>query len=77
MTLTFIRASLHYLFCIFIVALLSFVGPVPGVHAASITVNDTCSLKNAIIAANTDTATGGLCGGKRRGYHHVDGGRRN
>ena len=34
-----------------------------NVSAASITVNDTCSLANAITAANTDTATGGCAAG--------------
>ena len=34
-----------------------------NVSAASITVNDTCSLANAIAAANTDTATGGCAAG--------------
>ena len=39
------------------------VAPVPAVYAASITVNSSCSLSDAITAANTDTATGGCPAG--------------
>ena len=41
MTETFIRSWLRYTLTLFIVALILFVRPVPGVHAASITVNAT------------------------------------
>ena len=39
------------------------VAPVPAVYAASITVNSTCSLADAITAANTDRAKGGCPAG--------------
>ena len=63
MAITFIRGWLRYFLTIVIFALIFIVRPVPGVRAASITVNDTCSLKNAITAANTNTATGGCAAG--------------
>ena len=44
------------------VILLSY-SPLQKVHAASIMVNATCSLADAITAANTDTATGGCATG--------------
>ncbi len=37
--------------------------PTRTVNAASITVNSICSLADAITAANTDTATGGIADG--------------
>ena len=37
--------------------------PTNKIHAASITVNATCSLSDAITSANTDTATGGCVAG--------------
>ena len=48
----------RYTLALLIVTLILFVRPVPGVHAASITVNASCSLDDAITAANTDRATG-------------------
>ena len=39
------------------------VAPVPAVYAASITVNSTCSLADAITTANTDRAKGGCPAG--------------
>ena len=63
LTLSYIRASFRYSFTLFIVALMVLVSRVSLVHAADITVNDTCTLKNAITAANTDTATGGCAAG--------------
>ena len=57
-TLSYILASFRYSFTFFLVALMVLVSRVSLVHAADITVNDTCSLKNAITAADTDTATG-------------------
>ena len=71
LTLAIIRACFRYSFTLFIVVLIAVLSQVSLVHAADITVNDTCSLKNAITAANTDTATGGCRGRKRRGHHHL------
>src|SRR6185503_709192 len=45
------------------VALALALGNIPPAQAASITVNGSCSLINAITAANTDTATGGCAAG--------------
>ena len=44
-------------------AILFFLSPVQSIFAASITVNATCSLSDAITSANTDTATGGFADG--------------
>ena len=63
LTLAIIRACFRYSFTLFIVVLIAVLSQVSLVHAADITVNDTCSLKNAITAANTDTATGGCAAG--------------
>ena len=63
LTLSCIRASFRYSFTFSLVALMVLVSRVSLVHAADITVNDTCSLKNAITAADTDTATGGCAAG--------------
>ena len=43
--------------------LLILAAPTLRVRGASITVNAACSLPNAIIAANTDTAAGGCTAG--------------
>ena len=48
---------------LFIVALILILRPGPGVHAADITVDTSCSLPDAITAANTDTATGNCAAG--------------
>ena len=58
LTLTFIPACFRYSFTFFIVALMILLSQVSLVHAASITVNASCSLPDAITAADTDTATG-------------------
>ena len=63
MALSFIRGWLRHILSILFVALIVFVRPSPEVHAASITVNASCSLSDAITAANTDTATGGCAAG--------------
>ena len=47
--------------CLIIVTCIMF--PPSLVHATSITINASCSLADAITAANTDTATGGCVGG--------------
>ena len=47
----------------FIVTLILFARPIPGVHAASITVNASCSLADAITAANTNATKGGCPAG--------------
>ena len=63
LTLTFIPACFRYSFTFFIVALMVLLSQVSLVHAASITVNVSCSLPDAITAADTDTATGGCVAG--------------
>ena len=63
MTLASLGGRMRNSLYLFIVALILILRPVPGVRAASITVNDTCSLKNAITAANTDVETGGCAAG--------------
>ena len=63
MTLASLGGRLRYVVTVLIVSLILFVRPGAGVQAASITVNDSCSLPNAITAANTDTATGGCAAG--------------
>ena len=50
--------SFRYYLYVLIITLILFARPIPGVHAASITVNASCSLDDAITAANTDRATG-------------------
>ena len=57
------RVWLRYTFYVFIVAFILFARPIPGVHAASITVNDSCSLADAIAAANTNRTKGGCPAG--------------
>ena len=63
MTLASLGGRLRYVVTVLVVSLILFVRPGAGVQAASITVDATCSLKNAITAANTDTATGGCAAG--------------
>ena len=46
-----------------LVALWLFSRPIPKVYGESITVNATCSLQDAITAANNDSATGGCIAG--------------
>ena len=77
MTLNFIRASLHYFLGLFIVALLSFVGPVSGGSCGEHHRKRHLQPKERHHSRQHGYGDGGLCGGKRRGYHHVDGGRRN
>ena len=48
---------------VFVLILILLLLPIAPVQAATITVNSTCSLANAITAANTDTATGGCQAG--------------
>ena len=57
------RRTQLLLICIIIVAFLLISSPLPKVYGASITVNNTCSLVDAIIAANTDSASGGCSAG--------------
>ena len=59
MILASLGGQSRYAATVFIVALILIVRPGPGVRAASITVNANCSLPHAIIAANTDSASGG------------------
>ena len=66
LTLTFIPACFRYSFTFFIVALMVLLSQVSLVHAASITVNVSCSLPDAITAADTDTATGAVWRGAGR-----------
>ena len=63
MTLASLGGRMRNSLYLFIVAFILILRPGPGVHAASITVNDSCSLVDAITAANTDTATGGCAAG--------------
>ena len=63
MTLASLGGRMRNSLYIFIVALILILRPVPGVHAASITVDTSCSLPDAIIAANKDTETGGCAAG--------------
>ena len=58
----FRKTRLHLIYIIF-AAFFLLSSPGLKVYGASITVNATCSLANAIIAANTDTATGGCTAG--------------
>ena len=57
------RIYIRYIVYIVIVTLLLFARPIPGVHAASITVNDSCRLHDAITAANTNRTKGGCPAG--------------
>ena len=63
LTLAIIRACFRYSFTLFIVVLIAVLSQVSLVHAADITVNASCSLIDAITAANTDTAAGGCPAG--------------
>ena len=63
MALSFIRGWLRHILSILFVALIVFVRPSPEVHAASITVNASCSLADAITAASTDRARAGCPAG--------------
>ena len=58
-----LRLLTRTLFCLLIVAAFAYIEQPAPVQAASINVNDTCSLPHAIIAANTDTATSGCPAG--------------
>ena len=63
MTLVASGSRLCYTVTRFIIATMFLLGPGPAVRAASITVSESCSLQDAITAANTDTATGGCAAG--------------
>ena len=64
MALSFIRGWLRHFISILFVALILMVRPVPAVHAASITVDATCSLRDALTAAATNYPSGGCPEGR-------------
>ena len=64
LTLSYIRASFRYFLSLFIVALILMVRPLPAVHAADITVDATCSLRDALTAAATNYPSGGCPEGR-------------
>ena len=63
MTLASLGGRMRNSLYLFIVALILILGPGLGVRAASITVDTSCSLPDAITAANTDVETGGCAAG--------------
>ena len=64
MTLASLGGRMRNSLYLLIVALILLVRPGPGVRAASITVNDTCSLSDALTAAATNYPSGGCPEGR-------------